>query len=132
MSMSLFDISSLIGLPCTGEEIFALLTRPLGIEYNNKDLKPSFLAFVRFACDQSPTKKFIPLVNALALAPVLFVVPSQDLLTYDLMFKDAIENKKSFEECFGFFASLHIDRLDANFTVFLNRSHGPPWYKADI
>ncbi|GKV01318.1 hypothetical protein SLEP1_g13878 [Rubroshorea leprosula] len=65
MSVSLFNISSLTGLPCMAEEISTLLTMPLGIEYNHKDLKPSFPAFVRFACDRSPTKEFIPLVAAL-------------------------------------------------------------------
>ncbi|GKV18515.1 hypothetical protein SLEP1_g28882 [Rubroshorea leprosula] len=53
MSVSLFDISSLTGLPCTGEEISALLTLPPGVEYNSTDMKPSYPAFVRFACDKS-------------------------------------------------------------------------------
>ncbi|GKV01313.1 hypothetical protein SLEP1_g13874 [Rubroshorea leprosula] len=133
MFVSLFNISSLTGLPCTAEEISALLTMPLGIEYDHKDLKPSFPAFMRSACNRSPTKEFIPLVVALvhgrhlALALFLFfntcsvlsIIPSQALLTYSLMSKDATENKKSFEECFKFFASLPIDRLDADFTMLL-------------
>ncbi|GKV32762.1 hypothetical protein SLEP1_g41343 [Rubroshorea leprosula] len=171
-SVSLFDISSLTGLPCTGEEISALLTLPPGVEYN-AELKPSYSAFVRSAYDKSkpvsadehisflltlickyivcsagkgPTKEFIPLAAALAhdrqmalgpfllahlyrscqditthplvisggplwvlqlwlysyfpaLAPVSFVVPARDLLTYGFMFKNAVENKRSFEEC---------------------------------
>ncbi|GKV09079.1 hypothetical protein SLEP1_g20626 [Rubroshorea leprosula] len=75
-----------------GEEISALLTLPLGVEYN-ADLKPSYLAFVRSAYDKSkpfnaqehisflltlickymvcsaskgPTKEFVPLAVALA------------------------------------------------------------------
>ncbi|GKV01319.1 hypothetical protein SLEP1_g13879 [Rubroshorea leprosula] len=57
MSVSLFNISSLIGLPRTAEEISALLTMPLGIEYDHKDLKPSFVAFVRSACDRNPVEE---------------------------------------------------------------------------
>ncbi|GKU93240.1 hypothetical protein SLEP1_g6848 [Rubroshorea leprosula] len=205
MSVSLFDVSSLTGLPCTGEEISALLTLPPGVEYN-AELKPSYPAFVRSAYDKSkpvsadeyisflltlickyivcsagkvPTKKFIPLAAALAygkhmalgpfllahlyrscqdimahplvisggplwvlqlwlysyfpaLALVSFAVLTQDLLTYDFMFKNAVENKRSFEECLKFFASLSVDKPDADFVVFLGRSHGPSWYRADV
>ncbi|GKU96902.1 hypothetical protein SLEP1_g10082 [Rubroshorea leprosula] len=60
-----------------------------------------------------------------ALAPVSSVVPARDLLTYGFMFKNAVENKKSFEECLKFFASLFVDQPDADFAVFLGRSHGP-------
>ncbi|GKV47118.1 hypothetical protein SLEP1_g54042 [Rubroshorea leprosula] len=98
MSVSLFNISSLIGLPCTREEIFALRTMSPGVDYDHKDLKPSYPAFLRSACDYS-----------------------QDLLTYGLMFRDAAENKKNFEECFRFFASLPLDRPDADFVVFLKQ-----------
>ncbi|GLU23788.1 hypothetical protein SLE2022_397660 [Rubroshorea leprosula] len=182
MSVSLFDVSSLTGLPCTGEEISALLTLPPGVEYN-AELKPSYPAFVRSAYDKSkpvsadehisflltlickyivcsagkgPTKEFIPLTAALAygkqmalgpfllvhlyrscqditahplvisggplwvlqlwlysyfptLAPVSSAVPARDLLTYGFLFKNAVENKRSFEECFKFFASLSVD-----------------------
>ncbi|GKV20229.1 hypothetical protein SLEP1_g30387 [Rubroshorea leprosula] len=153
MSVSLFDISSLTGLPCIGEEISALLTLPPGVEYNT-DLKPSYPAFVRSAYDKSkpvnaeeyisflltlickymvfsagksPTKEFIPLAAALAhaLAPISSTVPARNLLTYGFMFKNAMENKRSFEECFKFFASLSVDRFDADFAVFLSRSHDP-------
>ncbi|GKV15548.1 hypothetical protein SLEP1_g26330 [Rubroshorea leprosula] len=205
MSASLFDISSLTGLPCRAEEISALLTLPLGVEYN-ADLKPSYLVFIRSAYDKSkpvnaqehisflltlickymvcsagkgPTKEFIPLAAALthgrrlalgsfllaylyrscqdvtahplgisggplwilqlwlysyfpALAPVSSTIPARNLLTYGFMFKNVAENKRSFEECFRFFASLSIDRSDADFVVFLSRSHGPSWYKANV
>ncbi|GKV39525.1 hypothetical protein SLEP1_g47283 [Rubroshorea leprosula] len=205
MSVSLFDVSSLTGLPYTGEEISALLTLPPGVEYN-AELKPSYPAFVRSAYDKSksvgadehisflltlickyivcsagkgPTKEFIPLAAALAhgkqmalgpfllahlyrscqditahplvisggplwvlqlwlysyfpaLAPVSSAVPAHDLLTYGFMFKNAVENKRSFEECFKFFASFSVDRPDADFAVFLGRSHGLSWYKADV
>ncbi|GKV33730.1 hypothetical protein SLEP1_g42194 [Rubroshorea leprosula] len=145
MSMSLFDVSSLTGLPCTGEEISALLTLPPGVEYNAES-KPSYPAFVRSAYDKSPTKEFIPLAavlaygRQLALGPFLLthlyrscqditahylVISARDLLTYGFMFKNVVENKKSFEECFKFFASLSIDRPDANFAVFPGKSHGP-------
>ncbi|GKV47117.1 hypothetical protein SLEP1_g54042 [Rubroshorea leprosula] len=53
MSVSLFNISSLIGLPCTREEIFALRTMSPGVDYDHKDLKPSYPAFLRSACDYS-------------------------------------------------------------------------------
>ncbi|GKV07164.1 hypothetical protein SLEP1_g18965 [Rubroshorea leprosula] len=179
MSVNLFDINSLTRLPCTGEEISALLTMPPGVDSDHKDLKPSYPTFVRSACDHSLTKEFIPLAVALAhnrclalgpfllaylykscqdvtvyplgnssgplwilqlwlysyfptLVPVLFAILGYDLLSYGLMFKDATENKKTFEECFKFFASFPINRLDADFAMFLNRSHGPSWYKADI
>ncbi|GKV51960.1 hypothetical protein SLEP1_g58573 [Rubroshorea leprosula] len=132
MSMSLFYISSLTGLPCTREEISALLTLPPGVEYN-VDFKPSYPAFVRSAYDKSPTKEFIPLAAALAhgrrlalaLAHISSTVLARNLLTYGFMFKNAVENKRSFEECFKFFGSLSVDRSDADFAVFLNRSHGP-------
>ncbi|GKV50534.1 hypothetical protein SLEP1_g57235 [Rubroshorea leprosula] len=52
MSVSLFDVSSLTGLPCTGEEISALLTLPPGVEYN-AELKPSYPAFMSSAYDKS-------------------------------------------------------------------------------
>ncbi|GKV23252.1 hypothetical protein SLEP1_g33003 [Rubroshorea leprosula] len=67
-----------------------------------------------------------------ALASVSSAVPARDLLTYGFMFKNAVENKKSFEECFQFFASLFVDQPDADFAVFLGRSHSPSWYRADI
>ncbi|GKV39518.1 hypothetical protein SLEP1_g47276 [Rubroshorea leprosula] len=81
MSVSLFDVSSLTGLPCTGEEISALLTVPPGVEYN-VELKPSYPAFVKSAYDKSPTKEFIPLAVALAygkqmaLVVVIFLFPN--------------------------------------------------------
>ncbi|GKV15287.1 hypothetical protein SLEP1_g26085 [Rubroshorea leprosula] len=207
MSVSLFDVSSLTGLPCTGEEILALLTLPPGVEYN-AELKPSYPAFVRFAYDKSkpvtvsadehisflltlickyivcsagkgPTKEFIPLAVAsahgkqMALGPFLLAhlyrscqnitahplvisggplwvlqlwlysyfpaialvssaVPAWDLLTYGFMFKNAVENERSFEECLKFFASLSVERPDADFAVFLGRAHGPSWYRADV
>ncbi|GKV12925.1 hypothetical protein SLEP1_g24007 [Rubroshorea leprosula] len=52
MSVSLFYVSSLTGLPCTGEEISALLTLPPGVEYN-VELKPFYPAFVRSVYDKS-------------------------------------------------------------------------------
>ncbi|GKV19431.1 hypothetical protein SLEP1_g29692 [Rubroshorea leprosula] len=148
MSVSLFDVNSLTGLPCTREEISALLTLAPGVEYN-AELKSSYPAFVRSAYDKSPTKEFIPLAAALAygrqmamdlfllahlyrscqditdrplvisggllwnlqlwlysyfpaLAPVSSAIPARDLLTYGFMFKNAVENKRSFEECLKF------------------------------
>ncbi|GKV12334.1 hypothetical protein SLEP1_g23491 [Rubroshorea leprosula] len=44
-----------------------------------------------------------------ALAPVSSAVPARDLLTYGFMFKNAVENKRSFEECLKFFASLSVE-----------------------
>ncbi|GKV12332.1 hypothetical protein SLEP1_g23489 [Rubroshorea leprosula] len=169
---------SLTGLPCTGEEISALLTLPPSVEYN-AELKPSYPAFVRSAYDKSPTKEFIPLAVALAhgkqmalgpfllahlyrscqditahplvisggplwvlqlwlysyfpaLALVSSAVPARDLLTYGFIFKNAVENKRSFEECLKFFAFLSVERPDVDFVVFLGRSHGPSWYRADV
>ncbi|GKV06914.1 hypothetical protein SLEP1_g18732 [Rubroshorea leprosula] len=63
MSMSLFDISSLTGLSCTEEEISALLAMPLGVEYDHKDLKPSYLAFMRSACDHKILRIKLELEN---------------------------------------------------------------------
>ncbi|GKV19428.1 hypothetical protein SLEP1_g29689 [Rubroshorea leprosula] len=108
MFVSLFYVSSLTGLPCTREKISALLTLPPGVEYN-AELKSSYPVFMRSTYDKT-----------------------RDLLTYVFMFKNVVENKRSFEECLKFFASLSIDRLDADFVVFLGRSHGPSWYGADV
>ncbi|GKU90945.1 hypothetical protein SLEP1_g4884 [Rubroshorea leprosula] len=196
--IQLTKCSSLTGLPCTGEEVSALLTLPPGVKYN-VELKPSYPAFVRSAYDKSkpvsadehisfllilickyivcsagkgPTKEFILLAAALAygrqmaldpfllahlyrscqnitahplvisggplwvlqlwlysyfpaLAPISSAVPARDLLTYGFMFKNAVESKRSFEECLKFFASLSIDKPDSDFAVFLGKSHGP-------
>lgn len=53
MFVSLFDISFLTSLPCTGEEINTLLGMSSGVEYDPKYPKPLFLAFVKSTYDPS-------------------------------------------------------------------------------
>ncbi|GKV17165.1 hypothetical protein SLEP1_g27701 [Rubroshorea leprosula] len=70
-----------------------------------------------------------------ALGPTLKPLPTKEVLTYGMIYKDAIfEDKpaKTYESCFQFFASFSIDKPDSEFAPFLNRQFGPDWYKAEI
>ncbi|GKU89742.1 hypothetical protein SLEP1_g3840 [Rubroshorea leprosula] len=64
MSISLFDICSLTGLPCIGEEVSPLLPTVLVEEYDPGDTRTTFLSFQRNSI--LATKKFIPLAVSLA------------------------------------------------------------------
>ncbi|GKU99856.1 hypothetical protein SLEP1_g12639 [Rubroshorea leprosula] len=147
MSISLFEICSLTGLLCIGEEVSTLLPAVPVEEYDPGDTRITFLNFQRNLI--LTTKSVLPKSSFLLLsvwhmflqlwlnsyfptvAPEFEKVDEEDLLPYGTCVQDAKKLPQSFKTYFNHFASLSIDRPNVEFAVFLERKYGPEWYKAN-